>query len=46
MQELPFIAIGGGLAGAAFAPELARSGVPVSVLEGTRGLITKFAASS
>ena len=31
------IAIGGGLAGAAFAVELARNGAPVSVLEGTRG---------
>jgi menaquinone-9 beta-reductase len=37
MQEPPFIAVGGGLAGAAFALELARNGAPVSVLESTRG---------
>ena len=37
MQKPPFIALGGGLAGAAFAVELARNGAPVSVLEGTRG---------
>jgi 2-polyprenyl-6-methoxyphenol hydroxylase-like FAD-dependent oxidoreductase len=37
MQEPSFIAIGGGLAGAAFAVELPRNGAPVSVLEGTRG---------
>ena len=36
MQEAPFIAIGGGLAGAAFALELARSGAPAVVLESTR----------
>src|SRR5215475_12084298 len=33
MSELPAIAIGGGLAGAAFALELARNGRPVIVLE-------------
>jgi menaquinone-9 beta-reductase len=37
MQKPPFIALGGGLAGAAFAVELARNGAPVLVLEGTRG---------
>jgi menaquinone-9 beta-reductase len=37
MQEPPFIAVGGGLAGAAFALELARNHAPVSVLESTRG---------
>ena len=37
MQDPSSIAIGGGLAGAAFAVELARNGAPVSVLEGTRG---------
>jgi flavin-dependent dehydrogenase len=34
---LPAIAVGGGLAGAAFALELARNGHPVMVLERTRG---------
>lgn len=33
MRELPFIAVGGGLAGSAFALELARNGAPVVVLE-------------
>jgi flavin-dependent dehydrogenase len=36
MQEAPFIAVGGGLAGAAFALELARNGAPVLLLESTR----------
>ena len=36
MREAPFIAVGGGLAGAAFAVELARNGAPVLVLESTR----------
>ena len=36
MQETPFIAVGGGLAGAAFALELARNGAPVLLLESTR----------
>jgi flavin-dependent dehydrogenase len=36
MQEAPFIAVGGGLAGAAFALELARNGARVLVLESTR----------
>ena len=36
MPETPFIAVGGGLAGAAFALELARHGAPALVLE-TRG---------
>jgi flavin-dependent dehydrogenase len=36
MSELPAIAVGGGLAGAAFALELARNGHPVIVLERTR----------
>jgi flavin-dependent dehydrogenase len=36
MRDAPFIAVGGGLAGAAFALELARNGAPVSVLESTR----------
>jgi flavin-dependent dehydrogenase len=33
MRELPFIAVGGGLAGSAFALELARNGAPVMVQE-------------
>jgi flavin-dependent dehydrogenase len=37
MPETPFIAVGGGLAGAAFALELARHGAPALVLESTRG---------
>jgi flavin-dependent dehydrogenase len=37
MAEHPFIAVGGGLAGAAFALELARNGRPVVLLESTRG---------
>ena len=37
MQDVPFIAVGGGLAGAAFALELARNRASVSVLEATRG---------
>ena len=37
MQDPSLIALGGGLAGAAFAVELARNGAPVLVLEGTRG---------
>jgi menaquinone-9 beta-reductase len=45
MQKPPFIALGGGLAGAAFAVELARNGAPVSVLEGTRGPHHKSVAS-
>jgi len=36
MREVPYIAVGGGLAGAAFALELARNGVAVVLLEGTR----------
>ena len=36
MRDAPFIAVGGGLAGAAFALELARNGAPVLVLESTR----------
>ena len=36
MPESPFIAVGGGLAGAAFALELARHGAPALVLESTR----------
>jgi flavin-dependent dehydrogenase len=36
MPETPFIAVGGGLAGAAFALELARHGAPALVLESTR----------
>jgi flavin-dependent dehydrogenase len=36
MREVPFIAAGGGLAGAAFALELARNGAPVLLLESTR----------
>ncbi len=36
MVDAPFIAIGGGLAGASFALELARNGVPVLLLESTR----------
>jgi len=36
MQEAPFIAVGGGLAGAAFALELARNGAPVLLIESTR----------
>jgi menaquinone-9 beta-reductase len=36
MRDAPYIAVGGGLAGAAFALELARNGRPVLVLEGTR----------
>ena len=36
MREAPYIAVGGGLAGAAFALELARNGVAVVLLEGTR----------
>jgi menaquinone-9 beta-reductase len=36
MSELPAIAVGGGLAGAAFALELARNGHPVIVLERAR----------
>ncbi|MGH6750098.1 MAG: NAD(P)/FAD-dependent oxidoreductase, partial [Methyloceanibacter sp.] len=35
-MEAPFIAVGGGLAGAAFAVELARHGAPVLLLESTR----------
>jgi menaquinone-9 beta-reductase len=37
MRSAPYIAIGGGLAGAAFALELARNGEPALVLESTRG---------
>jgi flavin-dependent dehydrogenase len=37
MREAPYIVIGGGLAGAASALELARNGVPVVILESTRG---------
>ena len=37
MGDLPFIAVGGGLAGAAFALELARNGAPAAVLEATHG---------
>ncbi len=36
MQEAPFVAVGGGLAGAAFALELARNGAPALVIESTR----------
>jgi len=36
MREAPYIAVGGGLAGAAFALELARNGVAVVLLESTR----------
>ncbi len=36
MREAPYIAVGGGLAGAAFALELARNGAPVVLLESTR----------
>lgn len=36
MRDAPYIAIGGGLAGAAFALELARNGRPALVLESTR----------
>jgi menaquinone-9 beta-reductase len=36
MHELPFIAVGGGLAGSAFALELARNGANVVVLESSR----------
>jgi flavin-dependent dehydrogenase len=36
MREVPYIAVGGGLAGTAFALELARNGVAVVLLEGTR----------
>ncbi len=36
MQDAPFVAIGGGLAGAAFALELARNGAPALVIESTR----------
>ena len=36
MEHQPYIAVGGGLAGAAFALELARNGAPVLILEGTR----------
>jgi flavin-dependent dehydrogenase len=36
MRDGPYIAIGGGLAGAAFALQLARNGVPALVLESTR----------
>jgi flavin-dependent dehydrogenase len=36
MPEAPFIAVGGGLAGAAFALELARNGAPVLLIESTR----------
>jgi menaquinone-9 beta-reductase len=36
MREAPYIAVGGGLAGAAFALELARNGAPVLLLESTR----------
>jgi flavin-dependent dehydrogenase len=36
MRKAPYIAVGGGLAGAAFALELARNGVAVLLLEGTR----------
>ena len=36
MPDAPFIAVGGGLAGAAFALELARNGARVVVLESTR----------
>jgi len=37
MDDSEFLAVGGGLAGAAFALELARSGRDVVILEGTRG---------
>src|SRR5262245_18727667 len=37
MRDTPYIAVGGGLAGAAFALELARNGEPVVLLESTRG---------
>ncbi|HKA47626.1 MAG TPA: FAD-dependent monooxygenase [Methyloceanibacter sp.] len=37
MRELPFIAIGGGLAGSAFTLELARNGARATVLESSRG---------
>jgi flavin-dependent dehydrogenase len=36
MRDAPYIAVGGGLAGAAFALELARNGRPALVLESTR----------
>jgi flavin-dependent dehydrogenase len=36
MREAPYIALGGGLAGAAFALELARNGATVMLLESTR----------
>jgi flavin-dependent dehydrogenase len=36
MREPPYIAVGGGLAGAAFALELARNGAPALLLESTR----------
>ena len=37
MRDAPFIAIGGGLAGASFALELSRNGASALVLESTRG---------
>jgi menaquinone-9 beta-reductase len=36
MRDAPYIVVGGGLSGASFALELARNGLPVMVLEGTR----------
>lgn len=36
MRDAPYIVVGGGLAGAAFALELARHGTPVMVVESTR----------